>query len=140
MSNELLSQDEIDALLHGVDSGAVDTDPPNSADPKVTITVDPDLVKVGDVTLHSGLSPPSITLQKTAGGVSVGLHNLEVRFQSFTATITGGSFLVSSQGFAGSLTASLTTSFASVTLTGDPACTVTAKGSANVVGCKEGRY
>jgi hypothetical protein len=29
---------------------------------------------------------------------------------------------------------------ASVTLTGDPACTVTAKGSANVVGCKEGRY
>ena len=29
---------------------------------------------------------------------------------------------------------------ASVTLTGDPACTVTAKGSADVVGCKEGRY
>ena len=29
---------------------------------------------------------------------------------------------------------------ASVTLTGDPACTVTARGSANVVGCKEGRY
>ncbi len=29
---------------------------------------------------------------------------------------------------------------ASVTLTGDPACTVMARGSANVVGCKEGRY
>jgi hypothetical protein len=29
---------------------------------------------------------------------------------------------------------------ASVTLTGDPACTVKAQGSANVVGCKEGRY
>lgn len=29
---------------------------------------------------------------------------------------------------------------ASVTLTGDPACTVNARGSANVVGCKEGRY
>jgi hypothetical protein len=29
---------------------------------------------------------------------------------------------------------------ASVTLTGEPACIVTAKGSANVVGCKEGRY
>lgn len=28
MSNDLLSQDEIDALLHGVDSGAVDTEPP----------------------------------------------------------------------------------------------------------------
>lgn len=28
MSTELLSQDEIDALLHGVDSGAVDTTPP----------------------------------------------------------------------------------------------------------------
>lgn len=28
----------------------------------------------------------------------------------------------------------------SVTLTGDPACTVTAKGSANVVGCKDSRY
>lgn len=29
---------------------------------------------------------------------------------------------------------------ASVTLTGDPACTVTAKGSANVVGCQDSRY
>jgi hypothetical protein len=29
---------------------------------------------------------------------------------------------------------------ASVTLTGNPACTVNAKGSANVVGCKEGRH
>jgi hypothetical protein len=29
---------------------------------------------------------------------------------------------------------------ASVTLTGDPACTVTARGSASVVGCKEARY
>ena len=29
---------------------------------------------------------------------------------------------------------------ASVTLTGEPACIVTVKGSANVVGCKEGRY
>jgi hypothetical protein len=29
---------------------------------------------------------------------------------------------------------------ASVTLTGDPACTVKARGSANVVGCKEARY
>ena len=29
---------------------------------------------------------------------------------------------------------------ASVTLTGDPACTVNAKGSASVVGCKEARY
>jgi flagellar motor switch protein FliM len=29
--NDLLSQDEIDALLHGVDSGAVDTTPPPSA-------------------------------------------------------------------------------------------------------------
>ena len=28
MSSDLLSQDEIDALLHGVDSGAVETDPP----------------------------------------------------------------------------------------------------------------
>lgn len=28
MSNELLSQDEIDALLHGVDNGVVDTTPP----------------------------------------------------------------------------------------------------------------
>jgi flagellar motor switch protein FliM len=28
MGNELLSQDEIDALLHGVDSGAVETEPP----------------------------------------------------------------------------------------------------------------
>ncbi|WP_374249600.1 flagellar motor switch protein FliM [Thermomonas sp.] len=28
MSTDLLSQDEIDALLHGVDSGAVDTEPP----------------------------------------------------------------------------------------------------------------
>jgi hypothetical protein len=27
-----------------------------------------------------------------------------------------------------------------VTLTGEPACTVNAKGSAIVVGCKEGRY
>ena len=27
MSGELLSQDEIDALLHGVDSGKVDTTP-----------------------------------------------------------------------------------------------------------------
>ena len=32
--NDLLSQDEIDALLHGVDSGAVDTDP-EPADPGV---------------------------------------------------------------------------------------------------------
>ncbi|HSW14070.1 MAG TPA: flagellar motor switch protein FliM [Solimonas sp.] len=31
MSRDLLSQDEIDALLHGVDSGAVDTEPPPSA-------------------------------------------------------------------------------------------------------------
>ncbi|MGH8443767.1 MAG: flagellar motor switch protein FliM [Solimonas sp.] len=31
MSNELLSQDEIDALLHGVDSGKVDTVPPPAA-------------------------------------------------------------------------------------------------------------
>jgi hypothetical protein len=29
---------------------------------------------------------------------------------------------------------------ASVTLTGNPACTVKARGSANVVGCKQGRY
>lgn len=28
MSSDLLSQDEIDALLHGVDSGVVDTEPP----------------------------------------------------------------------------------------------------------------
>ena len=28
MSSDLLSQDEIDALLHGVDSGAVETEPP----------------------------------------------------------------------------------------------------------------
>ena len=32
------------------------------------------------------------------------------------------------------------TGLASVTLTGDPACTVNAKGSASVVGCKEARY
>jgi hypothetical protein len=32
------------------------------------------------------------------------------------------------------------TGLASVTLTGDPACTVNARGSASVVGCKEGRY
>ena len=31
MSRDLLSQDEIDALLHGVDSGAVDTQPPPAA-------------------------------------------------------------------------------------------------------------
>lgn len=31
MSNDLLSQDEIDALLHGVDSGKVDTTPPPAA-------------------------------------------------------------------------------------------------------------
>lgn len=31
MSKELLSQDEIDALLHGVDNGAVDTTPPPAA-------------------------------------------------------------------------------------------------------------
>ncbi|PPE74088.1 flagellar motor switch protein FliM [Solimonas fluminis] len=31
MSRDLLSQDEIDALLHGVDSGAVDTQPPPPA-------------------------------------------------------------------------------------------------------------
>jgi flagellar motor switch protein FliM len=31
MSSELLSQDEIDALLHGVDSGKVDTTPPPAA-------------------------------------------------------------------------------------------------------------
>src|SRR5690606_5838377 len=30
--SDLLSQDEIDALLHGVDSGAVDTEPPVSPD------------------------------------------------------------------------------------------------------------
>ncbi|MGQ0618857.1 MAG: flagellar motor switch protein FliM [Panacagrimonas sp.] len=30
-TSELLSQDEIDALLHGVDSGAVDTEPPPAA-------------------------------------------------------------------------------------------------------------
>jgi hypothetical protein len=29
---------------------------------------------------------------------------------------------------------------ASVTLTGDPACTVNAQGSADVVGCKQARY
>ena len=28
MMSDLLSQDEIDALLHGVDSGAVETEPP----------------------------------------------------------------------------------------------------------------
>ena len=28
MTTDLLSQDEIDALLHGVDSGAVDVEPP----------------------------------------------------------------------------------------------------------------
>lgn len=32
------------------------------------------------------------------------------------------------------------TGLASVTLTGDPACAIKASGSANVVGCKEGRY
>ena len=32
------------------------------------------------------------------------------------------------------------TGLASVTLTGSPACTVTARGSADVVGCKEARY
>lgn len=31
-NNDLLSQDEIDALLHGVDSGAVDTEPPPPPD------------------------------------------------------------------------------------------------------------
>src|SRR3546814_9716533 len=31
MSNDLLSQDEIDALLHGVDSGKVDTTPAPAA-------------------------------------------------------------------------------------------------------------
>jgi len=30
MTTDLLSQDEIDALLHGVDSGAVDVEPPPS--------------------------------------------------------------------------------------------------------------
>ena len=30
-STDLLSQDEIDALLHGVDSGRVDTEPPPAA-------------------------------------------------------------------------------------------------------------
>ena len=29
MTTDLLSQDEIDALLHGVDSGAVDVEPPH---------------------------------------------------------------------------------------------------------------
>ncbi len=38
MSNDLLSQDEIDALLHGVDSGAVDTEP--APDPGVARTYD----------------------------------------------------------------------------------------------------
>ncbi|KAF1699799.1 flagellar motor switch protein FliM [Pseudoxanthomonas suwonensis] len=37
--NDLLSQDEIDALLHGVDSGAVSTDP-EPADPGVARTYD----------------------------------------------------------------------------------------------------
>ncbi|MEN4903413.1 flagellar motor switch protein FliM [Luteimonas sp. TWI1416] len=37
-SNDLLSQDEIDALLHGVDSGAVDTEP--QADPGEARTYD----------------------------------------------------------------------------------------------------
>ena len=35
--NDLLSQDEIDALLHGVDSGAVSTDP-ERVDPGVART------------------------------------------------------------------------------------------------------
>ena len=30
-TSDLLSQDEIDALLHGVDSGSVDTEPPPAA-------------------------------------------------------------------------------------------------------------
>ncbi|WP_058834651.1 flagellar motor switch protein FliM [Luteimonas abyssi] len=38
MSNDLLSQDEIDALLHGVDSGAVDTEP--TPDPGVARSYD----------------------------------------------------------------------------------------------------
>ena len=38
MSNDLLSQDEIDALLHGVDSGAVDTEP--APDPGVARSYD----------------------------------------------------------------------------------------------------
>ena len=38
MSNDLLSQDEIDALLHGVDSGAVDTEP--EPDPGTARTYD----------------------------------------------------------------------------------------------------
>jgi len=38
MSNDLLSQDEIDALLHGVDSGVVDTEP--APDPGVARTYD----------------------------------------------------------------------------------------------------
>jgi len=38
MSNDLLSQDEIDALLHGVDSGAVDTEP--EPDPGIARTYD----------------------------------------------------------------------------------------------------
>lgn len=38
MSNDLLSQDEIDALLHGVDSGVVDTEP--EPDPGIARTYD----------------------------------------------------------------------------------------------------
>lgn len=36
MSNEILEQDEIDALLHGVNSGAVDTEPKPADDPGAT--------------------------------------------------------------------------------------------------------
>ena len=48
--------------LNGSVSIAVDTDPPTSTDPKVIVSVTPSLVKVGDVTIHSGASPPTVTI------------------------------------------------------------------------------
>src|SRR5688572_6318637 len=46
---------------------SIDVDTGEAAGSQVAVSVTPSLVKVGDVTLHSGASPPTVTIQRTTG-------------------------------------------------------------------------
>ena len=102
--------------LNGTVSIAIDTGAADG-DPKVTVSVTPSLVKIGDVTIHSGASPPGlVTLERTDDAVAVTLTDFEITFEGFTATVESGSFRLSANGLAGSLTVSLTESLTSFTI------------------------
>ena len=107
---------DVSATIGGVSvSGTVTiTIDSASATTPVAFFIDDPTIAVGDITIHTGASPPStagLSLSaSSATNFSVTIHDLVVSIGAFSATIPSASFTISPDGAAGSLTIGTLTS------------------------------